>query len=177
VRLYCGDCLQIMPTIEAGSVDLILCDLPYGITACKWDSVIPFEPLWAEYRRLIKPNGAIVLTASQPFTSALVMSNPRMFRYSLVWDKVNRVTGGLNANRMPLRRHEDVLVFYEKLPTYNPQWQLRKPVSGGRRGGQDHQDKNIPRVKRNLAHILSRLLPFQHNVTARHCTPPKSPLH
>lgn len=128
-----GDCLELMRDVPSGSVDMILCDLPYGTTACKWDSVIPFAPLWEQYERVIKPNGAIVLTAAQPFTSALVMSNTRLFRYSLVWDKVNRYTGALNANRMPMRRHEDILVFYKKMPTYNKQ-----PTGVAAKGGKVH---------------------------------------
>lgn len=119
-RIFNEDCLEGMKRIPDKSVDMILCDLPYGTTQNKWDAVIPFEPLWAQYERIIKDNGAIVLTAAQPFTSFLVTSNPKLFRYSLVWDKKN-TTGFLNANRMPLRRHEDVLVFYKKLPVYHPQ--------------------------------------------------------
>jgi site-specific DNA-methyltransferase (adenine-specific) len=109
-----------MAGLPDASVDMILCDLPYGTTACKWDSVIPFEPLWAQYRRVAKRNAAIVLTASQPFTSALVMSNPREFRYDWTWAK-NIPTGFANANRMPMRSHESVLVFYRAQPTYNKQ--------------------------------------------------------
>jgi site-specific DNA-methyltransferase (adenine-specific) len=120
-QLLHGDCMALMEMLPDQSVDLVLCDLPYGTTACKWDSVLPFEALWAEYRRIAKPNAAIVLTAAQPFTSALVMSNRAMFRYSLVWDKVNKYTGYANANRMPLRRHEDILVFYGRLPVFNKQ--------------------------------------------------------
>ena len=105
-----GDCLDIMPTLEDKSIDMILCDLPYGTTACKWDTIIPFEPLWAQYKRLIKDNGAIVLTASQPFTSALVMSNPGWFKYCWVWEK-NRPTDKFNAKNRPMRKHEDVCVF------------------------------------------------------------------
>lgn len=119
-RIHQGDCLERMKEIPAGSVDMILCDLPYGTTQNKWDSVIPLDLLWAEYERVIKDNGAIVLFGAQPFTSQLLMSNPKLFRYSLVWEK-NKSTGFLNANRMPLRIHEDILVFYKKLPTYNPQ--------------------------------------------------------
>lgn len=115
-----GDCLELMPTIADQSIDLILCDLPYAVTQNSWDSLIPVEPLWREYKRLIKSGGAIVLTAQQPFSSLLVASNITQFRYSLVWEKSNP-TGFLNANRMPLRCHEDILVFYDKLPTYNPQ--------------------------------------------------------
>jgi site-specific DNA-methyltransferase (adenine-specific) len=108
--LRLGDCLEVMATLAPASVDLILCDLPYGTTACKWDSVIPFEPLWEQYRRIAKPNAAIVLTASQPFTSALVMSNAGMFRYQWVWKKTKK-TGHMQAKVAPLRNHEDILVF------------------------------------------------------------------
>lgn len=108
--LYLGDCLDQMVNISSGSIDMILCDLPYGTTACKWDTVIPFAPLWEQYRRIAKRNAAIVLTASQPFTSALVMSNPKMFKYAWVWHK-NTVTGFQDVNHRPLKEHEDVLVF------------------------------------------------------------------
>jgi site-specific DNA-methyltransferase (adenine-specific) len=124
-----GDCLEWMKEIPDGSVDMVLADPPYGTTACKWDTVIDLPLMWEQLKRVIKPNGAIVMTASQPFTSALVMSNPNKFRYSLVWDKVNKYTGALNANKMPLRRHEDILVFYEKLPTYNKQMREGLPYS------------------------------------------------
>jgi len=117
----CGDCLEVMKEIPDKSVDMILCDLPYGTTACKWDTVIPFEPLWEQYKRIIKDNAAIVLTASQPFSSALVMSNIKMFKYQWVWIK-SKITGVLNAKRMPVRKHEVVLVFsVGGLPRYYPQ--------------------------------------------------------
>lgn len=109
-KLANADCLEAMGDIPAGSVDLILCDLPYGTTACKWDSIIPFEPLWAHYKRVIKPNGAIVLTAAQPFTSALVMSNVKWFKYCWVWVK-NRPTGSQHSRNRPMGRHEDIAVF------------------------------------------------------------------
>lgn len=109
-----------MQTIPDESVDLILADLPYGTTQNDWDVVIPMQPLWEQYRRIIKPNGAIVLTAAQPFGSMLVMAAIDLFRYDLIWEK-SIATGFLNANRMPLRGHESVLVFYKALPTYNPQ--------------------------------------------------------
>jgi site-specific DNA-methyltransferase (adenine-specific) len=109
-ELFRGDCLAVMDRIPDGSVDMILCDLPYGTTACKWDSVIPFEPLWAHYRRVIKRGGAIVLTASQPFTSALVMSNPEWFKYCLVWRK-NLISNFFNARHQPGKVHEDIVVF------------------------------------------------------------------
>ena len=118
MKLLHGDCLELMAQIPDGSVDMVLCDLPYGTTQNKWDSVIPFEPLWAHYKRICK--GAIVLTATQPFTSALVASNSRDFRYELVWEK-SSVTGHLNAHRRPMRMHEDVLVFSDFAPPYYPQ--------------------------------------------------------
>lgn len=129
-RFYNADCFDAMKEMPNGCVDMILCDLPYGTTECKWDSVIPFEPLWKEYERLIKDNGAIVLTGAMPFTAVLVCSNLKLFRYSLVWDKVNRYTGYANANRMPLKRHEDILIFYKKLPTFNKQYRDGKPYVG-----------------------------------------------
>ena len=119
MKLLHGDCLDIMPTIESGSVDMILCDLPYGTTACKWDTIIPFAPLWEQYKRIIKPRGAIVLTASQPFTSALVMSNPKWFRYEWIWKK-RRITGYLNARIRPMSSHESILVFGDGRIPYFP---------------------------------------------------------
>ncbi len=116
-----GDCLEVMKDIPDKSIDMILCDLPYGTTACKWDTIIPFEPLWEQYKRIIKDNGAIVLTASQPFTSALVMSNIDMFKYELIWHK-NRSGGFVLAKKRPMKYHENILVFYKKQPTYNPQF-------------------------------------------------------
>ena len=98
---------------------MIFCDLPYGTTACKWDIIIPFDKLWKEYKRVIKDNGAIVLFSAQPFTSALITSNPKMFRYDIIYEKT-KPTGFLNAKKMPMRYHEEILVFYKKLPTYNP---------------------------------------------------------
>lgn len=114
------DCLNAMPDLPEHSVDMILCDLPYEVTHNQWDTIIPFDKLWREYKRLLKPNAACVLFGQGLFSAKLIMSNPEMYRYSLVWDK-ERVTGFLNANRMPLRCHEDIMVFYEKLPVYNPQ--------------------------------------------------------
>lgn len=117
--IHHGDCLELMKIIPDGSIDMILCDLPYGTTQNKWDTIIPFEPLWENYKRIIKDNGVIVLTASQPFTSSLIMSNPKMFRYDMVWHKPLG-SGFLNAKKMPLRNHESIIIFYKKLPTYNP---------------------------------------------------------
>lgn len=116
---YQGDCLVEMDKIADKSVDMILCDLPYGTTACKWDSVIPFEPMWEQYNRIAKDNAAIVLTASQPFTSALIMSNIKNFRYEWIWEK-NFSGGFILAKKQPMKYHENVLVFYRRQPTYNP---------------------------------------------------------
>ena len=125
-KIHHGDCLELMQDIPDGSVDMILCDLPYGTTACKWDSIIPFEPLWEQYERIIKDNGAIVLTGSQPFTSNLIMSNTKLFKYALVWDK-KKPSSALHAKIQPLRVHEDILVFGKKKTTYNPQMRKGKP--------------------------------------------------
>lgn len=130
--LYLGDCLEVMQTIPDGSVDMILCDLPYGTTACKWDTVIPFEPLWEQYRRIVKRNAAIVLTASQPFTSALVMSNPAEFKYGWVWEK-SKASNFLLARKQVLKAHEDVLVFSQGTPSYFPQMVEGKAFKGAGR--------------------------------------------
>lgn len=120
-KLLQGDCLELMKDIPDKSIDMILCDLPYGCTARnKWDVIIPFESLWKQYSRIIKNNGCIVLFAQGMFTAKLMISNPKMWRYNLIWEKT-QPTGFLNANRMPLRSHEDICVFYKQLPTYNPQ--------------------------------------------------------
>jgi site-specific DNA-methyltransferase (adenine-specific) len=130
--LMTGDCLERMKEIPDGSVDMVLVDLPYGTTQNKWDSVIPFDSLWKEYYRVCKENAAIVMFAAQPFTSLLVASNIKDFKYDWVWHK-SRPTGVLNAKRQPLRDKEDVLVFYRKQPAYNPQGllQVNKMVGTG----------------------------------------------
>lgn len=131
VELYNGDCLQLMSSINDGSVDMILCDLPYGMlnktnSLAKWDSQIDLERLFAEYNRIIKPNGAIVLFGAGAFTAELITAGKKIYRYSLVWDKCQK-TGFLNAKRMPLRQHEDLAVFYKKPPIYNPQMRKCAP--------------------------------------------------
>lgn len=133
MQLYNGDCLEFMKDIPDGSVDMILCDLPYGNTNAAWDKVIPFEPLWEQYKRIIKHNGAILLFAQQPFGAKLIVSNLKMFRYEIIWEK-SSPGGFLNANKMPLRNHESIMVFYKKLPTYNPIKTILPPEKGGERG-------------------------------------------
>ena len=135
--LYCGDCLEVMKEIPDGSIDLVLTDPPYGTTACKWDTVINLELMWTQLKRVIKKKGAIVLTAGQPFTSALIMSNAKMFKYCWVWKK-NTVTGFANAKKQPLRNVEDVVVFYFSTPLYNPQGLVKfdkKIKNSGSEGG------------------------------------------
>ena len=131
-----GDGLEWMKEIPDGSVDMVLADPPYGTTACKWDTVIDLPLMWEQLKRVIKPNGAIVMTASQPFTSALVMSNVAMFRHEWVWDKVNKYTGALQANKRRMRRHEDIIVFSIKpLNVYNKQFREGEPYSVKITGG------------------------------------------
>jgi site-specific DNA-methyltransferase (adenine-specific) len=127
-KLMQGDCLELMKDIQDKSIDMILCDLPYGTTRNKWDSIIPLEPLWEQYKRIIKDNGAIVLTAQTPFDKVLGASNLDMLRYEWIWEKTES-TGFLNAKKMPLKKHENILVFYKKLPTYNPQFTKGTPYS------------------------------------------------
>lgn len=145
-----GDCLERMKEIPNGSVDMILCDLPYGTTQNKWDAIIPFDTIWAQYRRLC--GGAIVLTATQPFTSALIMSNPSDFKYAWVWEK-SSITGHLNARRMPMRAHEDILVFmeHEYIPQdLQPYQKIKKRghngTNFGKSGSENFQEwTNYPR--------------------------------
>ncbi len=130
--IYLGDCLELMPKqVEDKSIDMIFCDLPYGTTQNKWDSVIPLDELWKEYNRVIKDNGAIVLFAQTPFDKVLGASNLKMLKYEWVWEKT-QATGHLNAKKMPMKAHENILVFYKKLPTYNPQKTTgHKPMNSG----------------------------------------------
>ena len=123
LKLMQGDCLELMKDIQDGSVDLVLTYPPYGTTACKWDSVIPFEPMWAQLKRVAKKNAAIVLFGSEPFSSALRMSNLAMFKYDWVWEK-SRSTLFQHANKMPMKKHENICVFYKSSPSYNPQFTM-----------------------------------------------------
>lgn len=118
--IHCGDCLEIMRTLPDKSIDLVLCDLPYGTTQNKWDSCIDLGNLWFEYKRILKPSGVSVLTAQGVFTAKVILSNERDFKYKIVWEK-SKSTNFLNANKQPLRKHEDICVFYTGKPTYNPQ--------------------------------------------------------
>ena len=162
IDLKRGDCLELMKDIPDGSVDMILCDLPYGTTTCKWDSIIPFEELWKGYCRIIKDDGAIILFGSEPFTSILICSQISLFRYDLIWDK-QKGCDFLNANRKPLKSHENILVFYKKSPTYNKQYWYSTPykkINGNKKQSSVYHDSHDVDTestdgKRNPLSILS----------------------
>lgn len=137
-----GDCLEVMKEIEDKSIDMILCDLPYGTTKNKWDSIIPLEPLWEQYERVIKDNGAIVLTAQTPFDKVLGVSNLKLLRYEWIWRK-SKATGYLNARRMPMKSHENILVFYKKLPIYNAQLSEGKPYKNRHKPGDTGENYGV----------------------------------
>ena len=143
-KIYNEDCLEGMKRIDDASIDCIICDLPYEVLHknnpnAQWDRLIPMEPLWEQYKRIIKQNGAILLFCQGMFTAQLMMSQPKLWRYNLIWDKC-RATGFLNANRMPLRCHEDIAVFYKSLPVYNPQMTIGTPSHPQGKG--QHKETN-----------------------------------
>ena len=169
-KLYNGDCLEVMDAlIEEGiRVDMILTDPPYGTTNCKWDSIIPFDEMWKRLNKLIKPNGAIVLFGSQPFTTDLINSNRKNFKYTLVWDK-QRSCGSMLAKKRPLKYHEDIIVFYKKQPVYNPQMREGKMQAKASGGYSDNYGNiNIVRYKNNLYYPRS-ILEFKacHNMQGK----------
>jgi DNA modification methylase len=164
-QIYHGDCLELIPSIPSKSIDMILCDLPYGTTACEWDSVLDMVRLWQEYERVIKDNGAIVLTACNEFTFALYNSNPKIFKYRWIWKK-SLATGFLLAKKQPMRDFEDVLIFYKKQPTYNP-ISFRKGDSCNRATNMPNTACNVyaqDRLKRRVANenrLPTTVLEFQ----------------
>ncbi len=172
--IYNEDCLEGMKRIPDKSVDMILCDLPYGTTACKWDTIIPFEPLWAQYERIIKDNGAIVLTASQPFTTVLINSNIKRFHYSWIWEKEQGVNF-LMAKKQPLKVHEDICVFSKKQTVYNPQMTEGKPYISGK-GDSGEVTGRVKKVqtKNNGTRYPRSVIQFKRKLAY---TPRKSPLH
>lgn len=137
-----GDCLDLLPSIDDKSINMILCDLPYGTTACSWDTIIPFKPLWKEWKRIITNNGAIVLTASQPFTSKLIMSNLEMFKYELIWNKILS-TGHLNSKIMPLKKHEDIIIFANGKINYNPIMEKRNKIRINKSNGKKYHGDGL----------------------------------
>ena len=145
-QIICGDCLEVMKELPDKSIDMILCDLPYGTTACAWDTIIPFEPLWEQYERIIKDNGAIVLTASQPFTSVLATSNLKLFKYEWIWEK-DKPSNFALANKQPMKYHENILVFYKKQSKYNKQITTgHKPMNGQASYGRT-SNLSVPDIK------------------------------
>lgn len=150
-----GDCLEVMSQIDTGSIDMILCDLPYGATQNKWDVVISPNLLWQQYERIIKPNGAILLFGQDKFTATMMLSNPKLHRYNIIWDKVLK-SGFLNAKKMPLREHEDIMVFYKSPPTYNPQMEKgEKNHSKGKAVGKQAEDIHSNRSYGNYTCVQS----------------------
>lgn len=156
INLMQGDCLELMKNIPDNSVDMILCDLPYGTTNCEWDIPIPFEPLWYQYNRIAKNNAAILLFGSQPFATDLINSQRNIFRYEIIWEKT-QCTGFYNAKKMPLKAHENICVFYKKLPAYNPQKNMmpNAPI-GHKRKNSDYKKtsgKAFGRVSKEKAEL------------------------
>ena len=171
INLMKGDCLERMKEIESGSIDMVLTDPPYGTTACKWDSIIPLEPMWEQLKRIIKPNGAIVMTASQPFTSVLVMSNPKMFKYEWIWEKP-KATGHLNSKKRPMVAHESVLVFYSKQSEYNPQ-----KVKGEPYGTANRKEYSGGIYAKAGGHREGNLSGMRHPRSVQEFSAPHHPLH
>jgi len=157
-HLINGDCLVEMKNIKEKSIDMILCDLPYGMTKNAWDIVIPFDKLWSEYNRIIKDNGAIVLFGSQPFTSLMITSNLTMFRYCLVWEK-NKFSDFLNSKRKPMKTNEDIAVFYKKQPTYNPQYWYSTPYTRWNTQSSVDKQSNYGKHKENYVESDGKRLP------------------
>jgi site-specific DNA-methyltransferase (adenine-specific) len=186
--LHTGDCLDVLPTLEPGSVDVVCADPPYGTTACAWDSVIPLEPLWRELRRVLKRRGTVVLTASQPFTTTLIASNREWFKYTWVWEK-EVGTNFFNADYQPLKVHEDVTVFspaassYSRrgTMTYNPQMVTRRPTSGGStknrgHGYRFHADPKDMRRRKDAETCHPRSVLFFQREMGEHGTQKPAPL-
>ena len=161
-----GDCLEIMPSLPGKSIDFICCDLPYGCTQNKLDVIIPFEPLWKNYERLIKDDGCIALFGQGLFYVDLVNSNRKLFRYDLVWDKV-LTSGFLNAKRMPLRRHEQIAIFYKKMPTYNPQFTVGEPLHS--RGVSYKKRSRSTKITVNITRPMIAVQVQQTNILQAYC--------
>lgn len=181
MNLLQGDCLDLMKDIPDGNVDMVLCDLPYGRTKNRWDEVIPFNPLWEQYRRIVKKNGAIVLFADGMFMAKLMSSNPAMWRYNMIWDKVLSA-GFLNANRMPLRQHEELCVFYQKPPTYNPQKSLgeKSHSKGSKKNCENHNYGEYGFVDNSEVHgnlkFPTSILKFQKPHPSKSVHPTEKPV-
>ena len=170
-KIYNEDCLEGMKRIPDGSVDMILCDLPYGTTRNKWDSILPFNKLWEQYERIIKDNGAIVLSAQTPFDKVLGASNLKLLRYEWIWEK-NKATGHLNANKAPLKLTENILVFYKKTPKYNPQGIVKKnipTIRKGRSNGTNYGKSDIDAIQ-EFENYPKNVLRFEMDTETFHPT-------
>ena len=179
INLLHGDCLELMNDIPDKSVDMILCDLPYGVTQCKWDAIIPFDKLWEQYNRIIKNNGAVVLFGSEPFTSLLICSNLKNFKYNWIWQK-NKTTGFLNAKKQPLNDNETISVFYKKQCTYNPQMTVaEKTYKRGmaKRSKSDcyGEEKDFVQIETGLRYP-KRIQYFNNNHTREQLHPTQKPV-
>ena len=169
---FCCDCLELLPYVPDGCVDMVLCDLPYGTTQNKWDSVIPFEPLWEQYKRVLKLGGVAVLSAQTPFDKTLGYSNLPWLKYEWIWEKESG-TGFLNAKKSPLKSHENVLVFYSSLPTYNPQMETGKPYickQGGHGSNYNGPSKEVNITVNTGTRHPKTVLRFQRDRTQLHPT-------
>ena len=168
-KLILGDCLDELPKIFDKNIDLVLTDPPYGTTACKWDSVIPFEPMWNQLKRVIKDNGCIALFGSEPFSSALRMSNIKQFKYDWIWQKDNG-TGFANAKKQPLRKYENISIFYNKRSIYNPQMRIGKPykIKSGKRNKSTETLSGKKLQKNNKSNIASYYRSENHNNGTRY---------
>ena len=177
-----ADCFDVFPFIEDKSIDAIICDLPYGTTQCKWDSILPLEKLWNEYERMIKPNGVIVLTASQPFTTKLISSNFNLFRYELIYGKT-KSSNFMQAKKQPLKTHENILVFYKKFGTYNPQMtkaivldkRKKEKQYSHKEGSVNEGQKTFRKVENGLRYPTSSLL-FNNSDKTKNEHPTQKPI-
>lgn len=173
-----GDCLELMKDIPDESIDMILCDLPYSTTRNEWDSIIPLNDLWDQYERIVKDNASIVLFSQMPFTAKLVNSKLKYFRYEWIWKKA-KATGYLNAKKMPLKEHENILVFYKKLPVYNPQWEWGKPYEHLKKsphsGNYGKQKDNIAAISDGRRYPKD-ILTFSYKESDRHLHPTQKPV-
>ena len=179
VNLLHGDCLELMNDIPDKSVDMILCDLPYGVTQCKWDVIIPFDKLWEQYNRIIKDNGAVVLFGNEPFTSLLICSNLKNFKYNWIWQK-NKATGFLNAKKQPLNDNETISVFYKKQCTYNPQMTVAEKIykrGMAKRSKSDcyGEEKDFVQIETGLRYP-KRIQYFNNNHTREQLHPTQKPI-
>ena len=179
INLLHGDCLELMNDIPDKSVDMILCDLPYGVTQCKWDVIIPFDKLWEQYNRIIKDNGAVVLFGNEPFTSLLICSNLKNFKYNWIWQK-NKATGFLNAKKQPLNDNETISVFYKKQCTYNPQMTVAEKIykrGMAKRSKSDcyGEEKDFVQIETGLRYP-KRIQYFNNNHTREQLHPTQKPV-